>query len=145
MSEPTCVNLSELYGDRFRIFWDEAYDPDYKHVPKDLRDPWYMELRGGERGPGRNSGPGFSIYPYGHNTLALEIDYHNPTAAKIAKIPGVRIHQDGDQEKTLLFDVSLFEQIAPLLKLRKKRLVSEAERARLAHVGAATRLTARRL
>jgi hypothetical protein len=139
------VNLEQRYGDRFRIFWDEAYDPDYKHVPRDKRDPWYMELRGGKRGPGRNSGPGFTIYQHGGTTLALEIDYHNKTAGRVAEIPGVRIHQDGDQEKTLLFDVTLFEQIAPLLKLRRRRLVSEAERARLATVGAATRLTARRL
>jgi hypothetical protein len=59
------INLAERFRDIYRIFWDEAYDPEYKHVPMEKRDPWYMELRGGRRGPGRNDGPGFTIYPLG--------------------------------------------------------------------------------
>jgi hypothetical protein len=37
--DPPCINLAERFGDVYRIFWDQAYDPDYKHFPRDKRDP----------------------------------------------------------------------------------------------------------
>jgi hypothetical protein len=77
-------------------------------------------------------GPGSRFTPWGHDTLALECDSHNKTAARIATIPGVRVWQDGDQEKTFLFDLSLFEKIAAIVKPRKRFQASEKQLANLA-------------
>jgi len=48
-----CINLSERFGDRFRVTFDPAYAPE--HRPKDKLDPWMMllEFRGGNIYPPR--------------------------------------------------------------------------------------------
>jgi hypothetical protein len=94
-----------------------------------------MELRGGRRGPGRCGGPGFTIYPYGHDTLALECDYAYCTAKKVAAIPGVRLWQDGDREKTFLFDVALFDQVVAIVKPRRRRHLSEERKVKMSAIG----------
>src|SRR5262245_52793665 len=38
----TYINLVATFGDRFRITWDQAYDP--THVPIGKRDPWMMQM-----------------------------------------------------------------------------------------------------
>lgn len=105
-----CINLQTLFGSKYRIKFDPSYDPKRIHV----KDPWYMQI------PCRLG----IIYPIGGDKLALEIDYHNGTANKISKIPGVICTQDGHKEKTYQFDVSLFDQIAELVFPKKKRILN---------------------
>ena len=37
-----CVNLMDRYGAKYKIGWDECYDP--KGRPKEKLDPWYMTV-----------------------------------------------------------------------------------------------------
>lgn len=122
MREPTCINLTDRYGATYRVSWDPTYDPG--HVPYDKRDPWYMQLSC-ERG---------TIYPHDGTMLAVEIDYRPRITAQVAALPGVVLYQDGDREKTFLFDVTLFDQVAEIVRPRRRRQVSEAERQRLAEM-----------
>jgi hypothetical protein len=117
-----CVNLRELFGDRFKITYDPAYDP-FK-VPRDKLDPWMMQIPLYPRG---------CVYPHGRDRLAAEVDYRAPTAKALAAIPGVTLVQDGDQEKTYTFPVGLTEQVFAILKPRKKRRpqLTPEQRARL--------------
>jgi hypothetical protein len=109
---PTCPDLSELFGDVYRITHDEAAES--------RNDPWGMTMNG------KNG----IIYPFGHDLLAVDIDYHPAAARKVAAIPGVRLHQDGGLrgEMTFVFPVDLFEQVAAIVKPRKRRKLSPEQR-----------------
>lgn len=114
MTEP--INLKERFGKRYRIAFDGAYDP--RNRPKDKLDPWAMEIPC-ERG---------TIYPHGGNDLAVMVDYRPVTARKLATIPGVALVQDGNHEKTFVFDVGLFAAVAEIVKPRRKRQITEDQR-----------------
>jgi hypothetical protein len=126
-----CVNLLEMFGDRFRVSFDPAYDPD--HVPRTKLDPWMMQLLC-ERGV---------IYPYGGDRLAVEIDSRPQTAKAVGAIPGVVLYQDGSTEKTFLFPLSLFDQVAGIVRPRKRRRLSDEQRAAFVSSGSATRFPSR--
>jgi hypothetical protein len=110
----TCPNLRELYGSRFRIAYDDS-----AITPTDRRDPWLMTIpcRGGV------------IYPHSAGLLAVEIDYRPHLAKRVAAIPGVRLHQCGDGEKTFLFPLDRFEQVAEVAKPRRRRRLTPEQRA----------------
>jgi hypothetical protein len=84
-----------------------------------------------------------TIYPYGGDRLAVEVDYRPLTAKALAGLSGVVLVQDGDHEKTFVFHVDLFEQVAATVRPRRRqRLSAEQRRAcaeRLAVAGRATR------
>src|SRR6266704_6345924 len=122
-----CLNLRELFGNTYRITFDEAYSP--AHVPHDKRDPWMMQLP--------CTGRGVTIYPQGGNVLAVEVDGRRNIAKKLAALPGLRLWQEGDRKRTWLFDVSLFPQVAAIVQLKRRRQFTpeqrEAMRQRLAN------------
>ncbi|HMF17667.1 MAG TPA: hypothetical protein VKE98_10705, partial [Gemmataceae bacterium] len=101
----TCINLWERFGDRYRITFEEVAT-----VRGRKGDPWLMQIscRLG------------TIYPHGGDLLALEIDYHDFTAARLRRL-GLEVVQDGDREKTLLFGVDRFEEIAAIVQPKKRR------------------------
>src|SRR6266851_8129387 len=121
-----CVNLRETFGKRLRIGWDPAYDP--RHVEKEKQEPWMMQI------PCMG---GITIYPHGGTKLAVECDYHPQITRQLGFIPGVELIQDGDHEKTFVFDVSLIDQVAAIVKPRQRRHLTEDRRARLAATGKA--------
>jgi hypothetical protein len=99
-----CPNLRRLYGNKYLIEWDES---------RQGRDdsPWLMQLpcwRG-------------VIYPFGRDLLAVEVDYRPKTARAVAAIPGVKLHQNGDHETTFVFSLALFEQVAAIVRPRRRR------------------------
>jgi hypothetical protein len=111
----TPINLNKRLGKRYRIGWDPAYDP--RNRPKDKLDPWAMQI------PGKFG----TIYPYCESTLAVMIDHHVITANRVAKIPGVEIIQDGDEEKTFRFPIELFDKVAELVKPHRKPQLTEEQ------------------
>lgn len=116
----TCVNLWRMLGDEYKISTDPAYDK--AGIRRVNLDPWYFTI------PCKYG----TIWPYGGDVLAIEIDYHNPTAQKVRAIPGVKVKHDGDKEKTFLFPLRLFADVARLCHpYRRPRLTPEqkAERA----------------
>lgn len=108
---PECVNMRTLFGARFRVGRDPAASA------RDT-DPWLLTL------PCRYG----TIYPHGGDVLAVEVDGHSKLAARVAALPGVRAHQWGDQERTLLFPVALFDQVAAIVRPRRRRVLTEEQR-----------------
>jgi hypothetical protein len=98
-------NLRKLFGDQYQITHDPA-----AQSRKEMADPWMMTLKC-TRGV---------IYPFGENTLALELDYHPRVAKRVAQIPGVCLHQDGGHEKTFTFPVDVFSQVAEVVRPHKR-------------------------
>jgi len=113
----TCPNLRARFGDRYRITFDPAYDTKGRH--RRTVDPWMMQL------PCRFG----VIYPHGGNLLAVEVDCHPKVAKALGAISGVVLYLDGDGEKTFLFPVDLFDQVAEVVKpYRRRQWTEEARR-----------------
>jgi hypothetical protein len=117
MAEPICIDLRKRYARRYKITWDQAYDP--RGVPRNKLDPWYAQI------PCRG---GITIYPVGGDDLAVECDYHRYLAKRLAAIPGVVCTQDGDHEKTFRFAAELFDQVAAVVQPHRRRQLTEARR-----------------
>jgi hypothetical protein len=118
MSTATCVDLLEAFGADFRVTFDPAYDS--RRVPRRCLDPWMMQL------PCR--GKGVTIYPFGGDRLAVEVDGRPGLVKELLAIPGVELWQDGTREKACVFDVSLFEAVAAVVRPRKRRRLPEGQR-----------------
>ena len=110
------IDLWRTFGDEFKI----TVDPSCTNgmLRTDL-DPWYFQI------PCKYG----TIWPWGRRQIAIDIDYHDQIANKVRAIPGVWAAHDGDREKTLVFDVSLFRQIANIVLPRKRRRLSADQRA----------------
>ena len=112
----TPPDLKALYGARFQITFDQAAEGRSK-------DPWMMQIP--------CAGKGVMIYPHGENLLAVQCD-HRPSIAKRLAELGIRLVQDGDAEKTFVFPLDRFEEVAAIVKPRKRRIASPAVKALLA-------------
>jgi hypothetical protein len=114
---PTSINLQERFGQKYRIGFDEAAvngnDPGMQTIP----------CRFG------------TIYPHGGDYLAVEVDGHPRIAKQVAAIPGIVLHHDGDDEKTFVFPVSLFNQVAAIVEPKRVKRLSDEQRARLVEAG----------
>jgi hypothetical protein len=58
-----------------------------------------------------------SIYPYGHGLLAVELNDRPGLARKLRRL-GLTMHQSGDREKTSLFPLERFPEVAAIIKPR---------------------------
>lgn len=121
----SCIDLWRRFGHEYQVTIDPAYDA--KGVRRDRLDPWYfvMLCKFG------------TIWPYGGDYLAVDVDHHPMAARKVSSLPLVSVLCDGDQEKTFLFPVSMFDQVAQAVRPRRRRKLSEEQRqacaARLRH------------
>jgi hypothetical protein len=124
---PVCINLRERFGAEYRIAFDPAYDP--FNVPRDRLDPWMMTI------PCHKG----VIYPHGGDVLAVELDNQQAAARKLAAVPGIRLHQDGGLrgDMTFLFPAEMFDQIAVIVRPKRRRRLSPEQRERMAAIGKA--------
>lgn len=104
-----CLDLDRRFGDQLRI----ANEPGLPFKPK-ARDPWLREIRCRH---GR-------IYPMGPETLAAWTGTTRH-AKCLLRVPGVRRHQVGDAEATVIFELDsrTQEEIFRLLKPRRRRRI----------------------
>ena len=128
-----CIDLTDRFGKQYRISFDPAYDP--KSRPRDKLDRWMMVIEG-QRG---------TIYPYGRNLLAVEVEGRPVTSRKLLTLLGTTVVQDGENFTAFTFDASLFAEVAIVVRSRRRRVVSEAERVRLRKVGEAHRFRSAQL
>lgn len=74
------------------------------------------------------------IYVHGANTLGAFCDRPN-VGRRLMALPGVRVHQRGDREFTVVFPADngdIFSKVAELLKARKRRKITMTEEQRTA-------------
>jgi hypothetical protein len=108
----TPPNFQSVFGARYQI----GHDPAAK-TASEKADPWMMTL------PCENG----VIYPHGANRLAVECK--TKTANKLMAIPTITVHQHGDTEWTLLFDLEMADLVFGIVKPRKRRRLSEEQKA----------------
>jgi hypothetical protein len=65
------------------------------------------------------------IFPYEGNLLAIRIGRRRHLANRLAEIPGVVLGEEGEWEKIFVFDVALIDQVADVVKPRKRRWTEE--------------------
>jgi len=127
MTPPECINLEEQFGNDWHVKREEG------RAPCTL-DPWtfIIPCRCGD------------IYPYSDTLLAacLYGKHTSPAKATFCKRQPwvVEVVQDGDMgELTVLFHPKDFREVAIYLGARKRRHLSEKERAAAIKAGARTR------
>jgi hypothetical protein len=124
-TDPPCIDLAEHFGRLYRVRYEESYFAQYGRNAR-VNDPW-LKIIPCQRG---------HIYPFGGNRLAATTNARGVTARRLAALDFATIHQDGDDGITILFPADRMPEVAALMKPRRRRHVSEAERARLAALGA---------
>ncbi len=108
-------NLRALFGDRYRVTLEPAATCRAKKA-----DRWLMQI------PCR--GKGVTVYPHGDGLLAVECDHRRFLAKKLVAL-GLRLHQDGDEEKTFVFPVEIFDKVARIVKPLRRRVLTDEQRA----------------
>jgi hypothetical protein len=111
MSEP--LDLRALFGDRHRITHDESAEG--RH------DPWMAQIP--------CAGKGVTIHPHGGDVLAVEVNGRPGVAKALAEL-GLAVHQDGGRgsDMTFLFPVERFEEVALIVKPRRRRKLTPEQR-----------------
>src|SRR5262249_28188620 len=104
----TPLNLKTLFADYYII----ARDREAAEGRRD-RSPWLHLIK---------SRVGV-VFPHSDALLAITCDHHPRIAGELAR-RGLRLHQDGDDEKTFLATPEQFEAVAALIRPRKRRAVS---------------------
>jgi hypothetical protein len=103
-----CLNLMELFGGRFVVRFDPAYDA--WHRPADCLDPWMMTLK---------SRFGI-IFPHGRHVLAVEAE--RPSIRKqLDSMDCCRRYLDGERFGCWLFHLRDFERVAQVMRPARKR------------------------
>jgi hypothetical protein len=111
MSE--CVDLRD-FGDRFKI----RNEPEDRPARK-TDDPWDLIVPGSR---------GF-VAPYGGEDLLACTNHSTTMKRLLATVPGAKVVQDGTDGQNVRFDVTDLGGVAEVLRLRKRRRVSEEQRA----------------
>ncbi len=76
------------------------------------------------------------IYPYGGDLLAAEVEGRSQTRKRLRELDCTTTIQAGDEFLAVTFSVERFAEVAAVLKPRRRRQVSEAEKQRLRSLSA---------
>jgi hypothetical protein len=114
--DPRCIDLVGTFGEVYKTGFDPAYDS--YHVPRDKWDCWMMTLLC-ERA---------IVYPYGQDVLAAEVDGRRSKTWRELDALGLHLHQCGSSERTYLFDIHQWPDVAPILRPRKRHRISQERR-----------------
>jgi hypothetical protein len=118
---PSCINLAERFGDRYRI----TFDAPREERRQAKHDPWLHQI------PCKFG----TIYPFGGNRLAVDCDYCPRVCKQLVALPGLTLHQHGDHEQTFTFDVADFDAVAAIVRPRRRRQLSPEHNAKLQQAG----------
>lgn len=114
-----CPDLKALAAGKYRVKREESYHAEHGERGRSA-DPWlwYIPCLHGH------------VFPFGPGLLGASTDRRGGIAWRLAALPGCRVHQDGDDGLTVVFPEAMFEAVASILKPRRRRRWSEAERAK---------------
>ena len=114
---PDCINLKQRFGEQFRVEYEESYRVERGENGR-AEDPWLMILLC-EHG---------HICPWGGTQLAACTNHAGRVATKLKALPFTTVAQDGDDGANVLFDVEHFDQVAAIMKPRRRRRLSPEAR-----------------
>ena len=113
----TCPNLKELFGDRYKVSYEESYFAE--HGQRGRADaPWLQVIQcvGGKG----------HFFPWSETELAVSVD--RPGAVrKVRKLACVKCVQDGDDGSTFTFSVGDFPKVAAIMRPKIRRKTTELQ------------------
>lgn len=116
-----CINLKQRFGKRFKVDYEESYFAE--RSIRSVEDPWLMVMpcRAGH------------IFPWGGTRLAFAVDTgHTQLAGIMRRLPCCETVQDGDDgEVNASFDVADFDEVAAIVRPRRRPQLSDEQRDRL--------------
>jgi hypothetical protein len=114
------INLKEIVGKRYKITLDESYEAG----ADDNGKLWYyrIEARSGH------------VYVHSETQLGVYVK-GRLKIGMVGAIPGLRLHQRGDLEATYVFAPELLDRVATEIKAKKRRQLSDEQKARLIEQG----------
>ena len=120
---PSCINLKERFGAQYKVTYEESYYAERsRHT---LVDPWLMII------PCQHG----HIYPQGGDLLAVSTDKRGGIARQVIGSPFVTVEQDGTDGINATFPVERFDEVAAIVKPKRRRRLSAERRERLAEMG----------
>ena len=123
-----CVNLKQRFGDRYKVQFEESYRAERPEF-RQQEVVWLMTIAC-ENG---------HVSPWGGRLLAASTNKAGPVANKLKRLPFVQTAQDGEDGATVVFDIQHFDELAAVMKPRRRRQgrrLSDEERQRLVEAGA---------
>jgi hypothetical protein len=121
-------DLPAAAKNKYRLVLDESWDCVADKSHREPRD-WYWQIPCRFKG----KGTGDLIYIHGTNSLGA----YTARASIMDRLAAMgKVHQRGDFEITVVFDPSRLDEVCDLMQAKRKRRVSEKQRAHLAAVGA---------
>jgi hypothetical protein len=114
-----CVNLKQRFGEQFRVEYEESYHVEHGENGR-AEDPWLMILLCTHG----------HICPWGGTQLAACTKRRGQIVNRLKALQFTTVAQDGDDGANVLFDVEHFDQVAEIMRPRRRRRLSpEARRA----------------
>jgi hypothetical protein len=117
------IDLKARFGRKYRVTLDESWEP--TGVAEDKLWHYRIEGRFGH------------LYVHGPGTIGVYVR-GNRKIKKIEAVPGLKIHQRGDDEATYLLPPELLDAVAVEMKAKKRRQLTPEQSAALVAAGART-------
>jgi hypothetical protein len=114
------LNLKELSGKKYRISLDESYEAG----ADDNGKLYYYQIQGRYG----------HIYTHGPERLGVHVK-GRLKIGKVGAIPGLKLHQRGETEATYVFAPELLDRVATEIKAKKRRQLTDEQKARLIEQG----------
>ncbi len=106
-----CIDLRARFGQRWRIDYEQP------HTSR-TSDPWYQKIRCTHG----------HICPWGGDQLAACTNKRGPIAGRLQRLSFTEVAQAGDDGSNVVFPVDHFEEIAKIMRPKRRRRMSEEQR-----------------
>ena len=105
-----CINVKQRFGEKYRVDYEESYYAQYGPNAR-VEDSAYRILlcRNGH------------ICPWGGSNLAACTDRPGRTVNRLKALPFTTVAQDGTDGANVVFDVAHFDEVAEIMRPRKRR------------------------
>ncbi len=111
--ETECVNLKTRFGDRFKVRYEESYQAE-RGENAWKQDPWLLVIPCTRKG--------WHIYSHGGDLLGVAtVGSRGEITKRLLALDCVTITQDGDDGVNVIFPVDRFEDVAEIVKPRRRR------------------------
>ena len=115
-----CIDLKCHFGDHYRVEYEESYIADRGSRAR-TEDPWLMIILC-QHG---------HIYSHGDNLLGVSTNRQGPITEKTRNLPCTTVVQDSDEGINATFHLNDFDQVAKIVKPRRRRRLSPEQRQKL--------------
>ncbi len=112
-----CINLKDRFGDRYKVVYEQGYYAEYGQNAY-REDPWYMILLC-QHG---------HVCLWGGERLAACTRRSGQIVKRLMSLPFTEVVQDGDDGANVVFHADHFEEVAKIMRPRKRRRLSEEQR-----------------